>query len=473
MNAATATAKQRNDTPQQDTAMKKTAAINGRTRALLESPAFPTLLRLAAPNIFLAFMQALVSLSDTWFISHIGTSGLAGIALVFPLAMLMQMMSAGAMGGAVSASIARALGAENHAKAEQLAMHAVILSVFFGLLFTIVMSLAGPDLYALLGGKETALAQAMVYSGIVFGGAITVWLCNTLASVMRGTGNMAFPAVTLSVAAAVQIPLCGALVLGWGPFPQLGIAGAAISYVSSFGAATIFFAVYIVTGHSGLHIHWRNLKISAVLFKDILGVGLISSVNTIQTIATAVIVTGLVGSFGTAALAGYGLGVRLELLQVPIIFAIGSALVPMIGITIGAGNMKRARRIAWMGAGIAACITGSVGITVAIWPQLWAGLFSSDPGVLQAGYTYLHIAGPCYAFLGIGIALFFASQGAGKVLWLMLAGTTRFIVAAAGGFVAVHYWGGDLTLLFIMIGSGMAVLGACASAAMKWRVWRP
>jgi Na+-driven multidrug efflux pump len=124
-----------------------------------------------------------------------------------------------------------------------------------------------------------------------------------------------------------------------------------------------------------------------------------------------------------------------------------------------------------LGAGIAAGITGSVGVTVALWPNLWAGLFSSDPDVLNAGYTYLRIAGPCYIFLGIGIALYFASQGAGKVTLPMLAGTARFIIAAGGGLLSIRYMGGDLIFLFALIGLGMFVLGVGAVAAVKCRTW--
>lgn len=283
---------------------------------------------------------------------------------------------------------------------------------------------------------------------------------------------MLLPAATLSIAASMQIPLCGALVLGWGPFPRMGIAGAAVSYLCSYGSVACYFAFRIQTGGSGLFLRWRALKLDASLFKDILGVGLLSSLNSAQTIATAVIVTGLVGSFGTAAIAGYGLGVRLELLQIPIIFAIGSALVPMVGTNMGAGHVKRAHKIAWTGAGIAACITGSVGVTVALWPNLWAGLFSTDPGVLDTGYTYLRIAGPCYIFLGIGIALYFASQGAGRVALPMLVGTARFIIAALGGFLTIRFFHNGIISLFALIGLGMFVLGAGIAAVVKFRTWR-
>ncbi len=451
--------------------MSVTQSEHRRTR-LLTGPVLPVLVRLAAPNVLLALMQALVSFADTWFIGRLGTDGLAGVALVFPILILMQMMSAGAMGGGVSSAIARALGAGDVARAERLALHAVVIAIAFGLLFTAIMLLAGPALYRLLGGSGAALSHAIAYSTIVFGGALTVWLCNILANIVRGTGNMAVPAIILSTTALLQIPLCGALVLGWGPFSPLGIAGAGIATVCSFGVGALCFAGYILAGKTGLVVHWRGIKLTARLFAAILGVGLLSSFNAVQTIATAVIVTGLVGTFGTAALAGYGLGVRLELLQIPVVFAIGSALVVMVGTCVGAGDIKRARHIAWSGAALAACMTGSVGITVAWWPALWAGLFSSDPAVLDAGYTYLRIAGGCYAFLGAGIALYFASQGAGRMFWPVLAGSARFVIAIAGGLVVLRWFNGTLAGLFGVIGFAMIVYGAGTVAAVKWGTWK-
>ncbi len=451
--------------------MSATRTEHRRTR-LLTGPVLPVLVALAAPNVLLALMQALVSFADAWFIGRVGTDGLAGVALVFPILILMQMMSAGAMGGGVSSAIARALGAGDIARAERLALHAVVIAFAFGLLFTAVMLLAGPALYRLLGGSGAALAYAIEYSTIVFGGAMTVWLCNILANIVRGTGNMAVPAFILSTAAVLQIPLCGALVLGWGPFPRLGIGGAGIAYVASFGAGALCVAGYILAGKTGLTLRWRGMQFSVRLFADILKVGLLSSFNAVQTIAAAVIVTGLVGTFGTAALAGYGLGVRLELLQIPVVFAIGSALVVMVGTCVGAGDVKRARLIAWSGAGVAACVTGSVGLTVALWPGLWAGMFSDDPAVLDAAYTYLRIAGGCYAFFGAGIALYFASQGAGRMLWPVLAGSARFAIAVIGGLVVVRYFNGTLAGLYAVIGFAMVVYGAGTVAAVKWSTWK-
>jgi Na+-driven multidrug efflux pump len=207
-------------------------------------------------------------------------------------------------------------------------------------------------------------------------------------------------------------------------------------------------------------------KPSFALLKDVLRVGLLSSLNAAQTVVTTLVVTGLVGTFGAAALAGYGVGARLELLQVPFVFAIGAALVAMVGVNVGAGNIARARRVAWTGGLIGAGITGTVGMVVAIWPSLWAGLFSDDAEVLRAGYSYLRTVGPCYLFFGAGLALYFASQGIGRVLGPVLSSTARLLVAALGGYVAVYWLGASLETLYVIIGVGLAVFGIGVAASV-------
>jgi Na+-driven multidrug efflux pump len=210
------------------------------------------------------------------------------------------------------------------------------------------------------------------------------------------------------------------------------------------------------------------------LFADILRVGALSVVSSVQTVLTAVVVTGLVAGFGAAALAGYGVGARLELLQIPLVFAIGQAMVALVGTNIGAGRPERAKRIAFVGAGMAAAVCLAIGLTVAIVPQAWVRLFSDDPAVLEAGASYLRIAGPFYPLFGAGMALYFASQGAGRVLWPVLAGTARLAVVVIGGLAAASL-GAPLAALFALIALGMAVFGGLTSwfvARAQWSVHR-
>jgi len=439
-----------------------------RVSPLLQAPVAATLARLAAPGIALALLQTTVAVADMHFIGRLGTESLAGLALVFPMVMLLQMTSAGAMGGGVSSAVARALGAGNPDAARRLVVHALVIALGGGLAFTLLLLGGGHGLYRLLGGRGEALAQALAYSQVLFGGAVLVWLANTLASLLRGSGNTLAPALALAAAALVQIPLSGALTLGWGPFPRWGIAGAASAYLAAFGLASLAMAILVWRGALWPHrAHWR---LEGRVFRDILRVGAISSVSALQTVLTALVLTGFVARYGTAALAGYGVGVRLELLQVPIVFAIAQALVVMVGTNIGAGQLARAKRIAWTGTGAAALVCLVIGGSVAIFPHLWIRIFSDDPEVLQVGSLYMRIVAPFFPLFGAGLALYFASQGAGQVLKPVLAGTARMVLVIAGGALVVHF-GGPLAALFAVVALGLAVFGGLTGYVVYKARW--
>ena len=446
------------------------SAALARTERLLKAPIVPTLLRLAAPGVLLMIFQSAISITDAYFVGRLGTAPLAGLALVFPLIMLLQMTSAGAMGGGVASAIARALGAGRTHEARVLGVHALLIGVGMGLAFTLLALLLGPSIYRALGGKGDALAAALAYSNVLFAGAVLTWLANTLASILRGTGNMLVPALALISASLVHVPLSGMLVLGAGPLPQLGIAGAGFAYICAFGFASLIMLIYLLRPDSLLRPRREDLELDARMFREILRVGAISSVNALQTVFTAVILTGIVGRFGTAALAGYGVGVRLELLQVPLVFAIGQALVPHIGINIGAGQGARAKRIAWAGTAIAASVSLAIGLFVAVFPAAWVGLFSSDASVLEAGSSYLRIVGPFYPFLATGVALYFASQGAGRMAMPVVAGTLRLALALAGGLAAVAL-GAPIAAIFAVIAFAMLVYGLFTGLAVFRSKW--
>jgi putative MATE family efflux protein len=434
--------------------------VNSRTERLLAAPILPTLLRLSAPGVLLVAFQTMVSVGDTYFVGRLGTEPLAGLALVFPLIMLLQMTSAGAMGGGVSSAIARALGSGSPELARRLVVHALVIAAAMGVLFTAVVLLLGAPLYHLLGGRGETLGHALRYSNIVFGGAIAVWIANTLSSVLRGSGNMHAPAFTLMCAATIHLPLSGALVA------RIGIAGAGIAYVTTFGIAAAVMAAIVWRSRllrparGDWRLEWR-------LFREILRVGAVSVLSALQTVATAVIITGFVGRHGAAAIAGYGVGLRLELLQIPLVFAVGQALVVLVGTHVGAGRAGRARRIAWTGAAAAASISLAIGLAAFLFPLAWVGLFSADAAVLESGSRYLRTVAPFYPFLAAGIALYFASQGAGRVARPVLAGTVRLAMVIAGGFLVVSLQGVFILIAAAMIAFGALTIGFVATARWK------
>ena len=445
-------------------------ALDPRTRRLIEAPIAATLIRLAAPNMLVMVAQASLGLVETYFIGWLGTSALAGIALVFPAVMLMQMMSAGAVGGGISSAVARALGAGRRDDADRLAVHAVAIAIGFALVFSAAALIGGKALYSAMGGSGAALDAALTYSNVVFAGMVLIWVFNALANVVRGTGNMATPALVSVGLTLILVPLSPALIFGWGPFPRLGVAGGGVALIFYYAIGVAILGWYLVSGHSVVRLRLTGLRLERRLFADILRVGAVAALITVQTNATVAVTTALVGQFGAAAIAGYGVGSRLEYLLVPLVFGLGSPLVAMVGTSIGAGRHQRALRTAWIGAAIAFGLTETIGLIAAALPFAWLTLFDRDPAMLAAGSQYLRVVGPCYGLFGLGMALYFASQGAGRLRWPLTAAVTRFVLAAGGGWLAFRL-SGDLVYVFAALAVALAVFGTINAAAVAGGAW--
>ncbi|WP_453934505.1 MATE family efflux transporter [Acidovorax temperans] len=446
------------------------ATLDPRTRLLLEAPIAPTLLRLGAPNVLVMLAQAGVGLIETYFVGKLGTDALAGMALVFPAVMLMQMTSAGAMGGGIASAIARALGARRRSDADALVLHALLIAAVFALAFMVTVVAGGRWLYTRMGGSGGALDAALVYSNWVFGGALLVWLFNTLSAVIRGAGNMALPAYVTVAGAVLLLPLSPLLIFGWGPLPGLGIAGGAIALLLYYLAGSAVLAAYLWSSRSLLRPSLRGLQLRWALFADILRVGLVGTVSTVATNLAIGITTALVGAYGTAAIAGYGTASRLEYLLVPLVFGLGAPLVAMVGTCIGAGQRERALRATWIGAAIAFAMTEAIGLWAAAYPAAWLSLFNTEPAMIEAGSQYLRIVGPWYGFFGLGLVLYFASQGAGRLLWPVLGNIARLVVAVAGGWLALH-GGYAIAGVFAAQAAAMVVYGIANAWTIAGGAW--
>ena len=438
---------------------------------LLTAEPAPTLLKLAAPNLLGMLASTAVSIAETAYIGRLGPEPLAAAALVLPLIMLMGMMSAGAMGGGVSSAVSRALGAGQQDRAEALARHSAVLGLGFGLFFTLMLTLFGRGVFTLLGGKGEPLHQAVLYSSIVFSFAASIWLQNMLASILRGSGDMVSPSAAFLGGAALQVVVGGTLCFGWGPAPRLGIVGVGLGQAIAASSVALLLFLLLRRPTAKVRLTLRG-PLSREYFDDILKVGLPAMLSPIQTVATILVVTSIAARFGTEVLAGYGIGSRLEFLLVPIAFSVGVASLPMVGLAIGAGMVERARRVAWTAGGIAAVALGSLGLLLALFPELWVTIFTKSPGVRHAASTYLHFVGPVFAFFGLSLALYFSSQGAGKIGGPLLAGTARLAVVGIGGLILVSM-GAPAWTLFALVAAGMVTMGSLTAAFIWFTPWGP
>ena len=444
--------------------------MNTAPHPLLTGPILPTLARLAAPNTIAMTSSTLVSIAETTYVGRLGLHSLAGLTLVFPLIMMMQMMSGGAMGGGVSSAISRSMGAGDAARTAALPLCAVVIGLIGGLLFSTLILTLGPALFAVMGGKGAVLSEAVAYSRVAAFAVLTLWVSNTMGAVMRGAGRMGPPAVIGLIAGLCQIVVGGSFGLGLLGAPRLGITGVALGQLSAMGLALTLSFLVLRRPTAHVRLRFRGEYLRWPLFADILKVGGLAVLSPLQSTVTVMVLTALVARFGVEAIAGYGVGARLEFLLIPVAFAVGVASLPMVGVAIGGGQVERARKVAWTAAACAAAALGAIALVFAIWPDLWAGLFIHAPGAVDATRKYLRFAALGFPFLGAGLSLYFSAQGAGRVGGPILAQSSRLAVVVVGGWILATM-NAPITALFALIALSMIALGLGAMLAVKLTPW--
>ena len=446
--------------------------MDNRTQEFLTQPVMPLLIRMSAPNTVAFFIQSIVVLTEVWFISKLGTNSLAAVALAFPLLMITQTMSGGALGGAITSAIARSMGANDIDKAERLIWHSVVISLGGAFTFLLFFLLFGEQLLFLLGGRGDILKESYTYCSYLFLGGLILWLSGSMSAVLRGMGNMRFPATLMICTSFLQVFLSGGFILGWYGFPQIGVPGAAIATLISASVMVVIIFLKLLSKSIPVKLRMKQLILSRDLFNNIFEVAIPASVSPLLTVGTILVLTGLVGTFGTEALAGYGIGSRVEFLMIPLIFGIGTAMTSIVGANIGAKNIIRAETVGIYGGTSAGVVSIFIGLTLALFPDAWIQFFTDDVKAFEVTKLYIQIVGPFYIFQGIGLSLYFASQGANAMKWPTIATIARFLIASIGGGISVHWLGFGIGSIFISSAIAMMIFGTMIFVSIKKGAWR-
>ena len=322
-----------------------------------------------------------------------------------------------------------------------------------------------------MGGAGNILTLALAYADVLMWGGLTLWLTSGLGAIFRGMGLMGFSAGVMVAGYALQVVVSGALILGWFGVSPIGIVGAAYSTVLVSSLMALAYLLRLTGPSLPSRLTWEYRGYRQELMEDILRVARPAALSPVMTVATVIGLTALVARVGDVALAGYGVGARIEFLITPIVLSISASLTALVGTCVGAGDRDRAIKAAMVGAGLAAVIGAGIGLPLALAPMAWIPLFTSDADVAGMTTIYIQLAGPFYAFLGVGLVLYFAAQGAGRMRWPVIATFVRFSVAVGGAYVWVA-WGGGFEAIIMMAAAGIVLYGSIIALSLKLGAWR-
>jgi Na+-driven multidrug efflux pump len=233
-----------------------------------------------------------------------------------------------------------------------------------------------------------------------------------------------------------------------------------------FGAGSLVLLAYLRSRRSLVTLAFRGVSLRWALFAEILKVGVPGLINVTITNLSVVLLTGIAGHLGREVAIGYAMGARLEYILIPLAFGFGTAIVAMVGTNWGAKQYARAYRVAWTGGATVAAACASIGLIVALFPGLWMGLFTSDAEIVRVGVLYLQIVGPIYGLYGLGMALYFATQGFGYVIWTVTANAIRLVASTGCALVGIYWLDLGAIGLFIGIAGGFCTYAALTSAAI-------
>lgn len=421
---------------------------------------------LAAPTSLAVVLQVIALLAETWLAARQGTLALSAWVVVMPFTQLMGQMSAGAMGGGVVSAVARTLGAGKREEAAALVTHALLIALGAAGVFVLGLAVFPHAVLGAIAGPDLA-ALAAPYAIWAFGlGAIPFWLTNTLASVLRGAGRHGLAARVLVSGWACFPPLAWLCMEVWG----MGLAGAGLAFGLVWCVAAVVMGVVVLRGGAGFT-PVLLVRPRWVLFWRILSVGLVGCLLATLSNLTAILLTAQLAPYGVAAVAAYGVAARMEFMMIPLVFGLGSAMTALVGRAVGAGDWETARRTAWAGGLVAFGLASTAGLIAALAPGWVAARFTADPAVVAVATRALAIMGPAFGGFGLGMALYFASLGAGRMRWPMLAGSSRITLAAGGGWVLAHPLGFGMDGYFLGAALGITAYGAFTAAAVRAGVW--
>jgi Na+-driven multidrug efflux pump len=270
---------------------------------------------------------------------------------------------------------------------------------------------------------------------------------------------MRIPAIISTTAAVVSVTISPVLIFGAGPIPSFGIAGVGITLIGYNVVAVLILLRYLRRPLAP----WRLplfARLQAAKAMIILSVGLPSMLNSIVVNVTVAITVAFAAQLGTANLAGIGTAVRLEYTLLLVIFGFGMSIVTMVGMAVGAGRMDRARAVAWKCCAFLGLMSGAVGVTVAVFPDIWMSLFTADPEIKRAGAFFLNRVGPAYVFLGVGASLYYASQGMGRPTPALAANCGRLGITAVGGAVSMYVAPEEVKWIVASVACGVIFYGS-------------
>jgi putative MATE family efflux protein len=436
-------------------------AIRGSTADFTEISIGRAVVLLAVPMVLEMMMESVFALADVFFVGRLGADAVATVGFTESLMTIIYALAVGLSVGA-AATVARRIGERDPDGAARAAGQSILIALGFGALFGILGARFGPDLLRLMGASDDVMRTGSTFARVMIGSSGGVTLLFLINAVFRGAGDAAIAMRVLWIANAINIVLGPCLIFGLGPFPRLGVTGAAVG--TSIGRWTgVAIQIYCLTRREArIILNWAHVRLDTTVMRGILRISgtamLQNFINTVSYLGEVRIIAG----FGSAAVAGNTIGIRVILFALLPSWGVSNAAVTLVGQNLGAGKPDRAEASAWRTALYNTYCMGLIGLVFLVFAPFIVGVFTSDAAVGAVGVQCLRIVSAGFLFYGYGMVLTAAFNGAGDTrtptlinlvsLWILELPLAWFLahtvgLGPTGSFIAMSVGFSTLALI--------------------------
>jgi putative MATE family efflux protein len=390
-------------------------ALHGSHRDYTVGPIGRAILMLAIPMVLEMAMESVFAVCDVFFVSRLGADAVATVGLTESLLTIIYTVAFGLSIGA-TAMVARRVGEQDADGAAVAAVQATVLGVTVALLLGSAGVLLGPRLLGLMGAAPGVLAIGSGYARVMLGGNATILLLFLINAIFRGSGDAAIAMRVLWLANLINICLGPCLIFGVGPFPRLGVVGAAIATNIGRGTGALYAFSRLVRKGSRVGIARRHVRLELATIARLIRLSVSGAVQAFVQTASWIGLVRILSTFGSGALAGYTIGMRIIVFALLPSWGMSNAAATMVGQALGARNPARAERAVWMTGLYNMYFLGSVGVVLVLFTRPIVAIFSSDPSVVPSAVDCLRIIALGFPFYAYGMVIANSFNGAGDTM---------------------------------------------------------
>ncbi len=390
-------------------------AIAGTERDFTETSLGKAIFILAVPMVLEMLMESIFAIVDIFFVSRLGANAVATVGLTESAMTIIYAIGMG-LAMATTALVSRRIGEKKKKEAGEVAFQAIFMAVIVAVIIAIPGVIFAREFLQLMGATDEVIEQGYMYPAIMFGGNMIIMMLFIINAVFRSSGDAAISMRVMWLANIINIILDPLLIFGYGPFPELGLEGAAIATTIGRGTAVLYQFYLLWSGKYRIRLYWDNIKLKFSVMRKLLKISGGGILQNLIATSSWIFLMRIIAVFGPDVIAGYTIAIRIIIFPLLLAWGLSNAAATLVGQNLGAKQPEQAEKSVWITGYANMVFMGIIGLFFVFIPEFWIGIFVDEGAVLTNGVLALRIISIGFLCYALGMVLMQSFNGSGDTI---------------------------------------------------------